>query len=65
VVKAKKVQTLPTFIQVHDPRLGLLELQAKLGQDRRERRKWAFGLEVLPFPDASVDLCWRVLASVP
>ena len=37
VVEAEEIQALPTFGQVHDPRLGVLELKAKLGQDRRER----------------------------
>jgi hypothetical protein len=44
MVKAEKVQALPTFCQVHDPRLGVLELKAKLGQDRRERGERPFGL---------------------
>ena len=43
VVEAEEIQALPTFGQVHDPRLGVLELKAKLGQDRRERRKRPFG----------------------
>ena len=43
VVKAEKVQALPTLFQVHDPRLGLLELKAKLGEDHSQRRECAFG----------------------
>jgi hypothetical protein len=44
VVEAKEIKALAPFPEVHDPRLGLLELKAKLGQDRRERRKRPFGL---------------------
>ena len=36
--------------QVHDPRLGLLELKAKLGQDRRERLQ----------PPPGFLPCWRM-----
>ena len=43
VVEAEKVQPLPTFCQMHDPRLGLLELKPQLGEDRRERLKRPFG----------------------
>jgi hypothetical protein len=43
VVKADKVHALTTFGQVHDPRLGWLELKAKLGEDRRQRAECAFG----------------------
>jgi hypothetical protein len=43
VVKAEKVKALPTFCQMHDPRLGTLQLKAKLGQDRCERNECAFG----------------------
>ena len=43
VVKAEEVQPLTTFRQVHDPRLGRLELKAKLGQDRRQRGERPFG----------------------
>jgi hypothetical protein len=32
-VEAEKVQPLTAFCQVHDPRLGRLELKAKLGED--------------------------------
>src|SRR5438046_3000539 len=37
VVEAEKVQPLPAFFEVHDPRLALLELKPQLGEDRRER----------------------------
>ena len=43
VVEAEKVQPLPAFFKVHDPRLGLLELKPQLGEDRRERRKRLLG----------------------
>ena len=44
MVEAEEVQPLTTFCQVHDPRLSLLELKAKLGQNRRQRSECAFGL---------------------
>ena len=43
VVKAEKVQALPAFCQVHDPRLGGLELEPQLGKDGRERTERPFG----------------------
>ena len=36
---AEDVDVLASLLQVHDPRLGLLDLKPELGQDRRERHK--------------------------
>src|SRR5512142_3183605 len=44
VMKAEEIHALTTFLEVHDPCLGRLELKAKLGQDRRQRSEGAFGL---------------------
>ena len=43
VMEAGKVQPIPSFGEVHDPCLGLLELKAKLGKDRREHLERSFG----------------------
>ena len=43
VVEAEEVEPLASFPQVHDPRLGLLGLEAQVGQDRRERPKGGLG----------------------
>jgi hypothetical protein len=37
----EEIHALAPFSQMHDPRLGLLELEAHLGQDRGERLKRA------------------------
>ena len=42
-MEAEKVQPLTAFAQVHDPRLGRLELKAKLGEDRSQRHEGALG----------------------
>ncbi len=42
-MEAEKVQPLPAFFEVHDPRLGWLELEPQLGEDRRERHKRPIG----------------------
>ena len=58
VVEAEKVQPLPTFCQVHDPCLGLLELEPELGQDRRERQQRSFGfLSAVAERQQIVGLC--------
>src|SRR5215207_7229232 len=43
-MEAEEIKALASFAQVHDPGLGLLELEAHLGQDGRERRKGVLGL---------------------
>jgi hypothetical protein len=37
VMEADEVKILASFPQVHDPRLGVLELQPELAEDRLER----------------------------
>jgi len=58
VMEAEKVQPLTAFFQVHDPRLGLLELKPQLGEDRRERHKRSFGfLSAVAHRQQIVRLC--------
>jgi hypothetical protein len=49
VVETEQVDSLA---QLHDPRLGLLEFELKLAQDRRERRE-AFSASRLVLHNAS------------
>ena len=42
-MEAEEVKPLASFSQVHDPRLGVLQFQAELRQDRRERRERVLG----------------------
>ena len=42
-METEEVHSLASLLQVHDPRLGLLELEPQLFEDRRERRKRLFG----------------------
>ena len=44
VVEAEEIDALASLLQVHDPRLGVLELKAQLGQDQPQRRERRFGL---------------------
>ena len=44
MMKAQEVQALAAFAQVHDPRLGVLELKALFGEDRPQRREGALGV---------------------
>ena len=37
VVEAEEIDALASLLQVHDPRLGILELQAQLRHDRPKR----------------------------
>ncbi len=43
VLKAEEVTAFPAHLQVHDPRLGLLWLQAKVGQQHPQPRKRGLG----------------------
>ena len=43
MMEAEEIQPLASFSQMHDPRLGLLQLQAQLRQDRRERLEGVLG----------------------
>src|SRR4051812_16420592 len=44
VLEAEEIDALASLRQVHDPRLGVLELKAQLGQDQPQRRERRFGL---------------------
>ena len=45
VVEAEEIDALVlTLLQMHDPRLGVLELKAQFSQDQPERRERRFGL---------------------
>jgi hypothetical protein len=44
VVEAEEVETLATLGQVHDPGLGRLRLQAKIGQQHPQPRERGAGL---------------------
>ena len=44
-MKAEEVHALTTFNQAHDPGLGLLGLQAQLGQDDCERLAGVLSLQ--------------------
>ena len=43
-METEEIDALASFSQMHDPRLGRLELQAQFGQDRGERLDGALGL---------------------
>ena len=43
VVEAEEVDFLASLLEVHDPGLGVLELQAKLTQDLPQRHERRFG----------------------
>jgi hypothetical protein len=44
VVEAQEIEPRAVFLQVDDGRLGLLRLQAELGQQRPQPRERGFGL---------------------
>ena len=44
VMEAEEINALASLLQVHDPGLGVLELEPKLTQDLPQRRKRRFGL---------------------
>ena len=41
VMEAEKFQPLPTFAQLHDPCLGVLEREPELGEDLAQRQQRA------------------------
>ena len=43
VMEAKEIESLASFPQMHDPRLGVLQFQAELSQDHRKRRQGVLG----------------------
>jgi hypothetical protein len=58
VVEAEEVESLASLPQVHDARLGVLELEPKLGQDRRERLEGVLGFPLgLAHRQQIVGLC--------
>lgn len=44
VMETEEVDSLASFLQVHDSRLGRFEFEAQLSQDHRERHQSAVGL---------------------
>ena len=44
VMEAEEINALASLLQVHDPRLGVLELKAQLRPDQPQRRKRRLGL---------------------
>ena len=44
VMKTEEIQPLTIISQIHDPGLGVLEVEPELRQDHRERLKSALGL---------------------
>ena len=48
VVEAEEVNALASLLQVHDPGLGVLELEPKLAQDLPQRQKRRVGLRPCP-----------------
>ena len=48
VMEAEKFQPLPTFAQLHDSRLGVLEREPELGEDLTQRDQRALGLSPGP-----------------
>jgi hypothetical protein len=44
VMETEEINALASLLQVHDPRLSILELKAQLRQDQPQRRKRRVGL---------------------
>jgi hypothetical protein len=57
-MEAEEIQSLASLPQMHDARLGRLELQAQLVQDRSERLKSALGFPFgLAYRQQIIGLC--------
>ena len=58
VMKAQKVQALAALARLHDPRLGFLEREALLGEDRPQRPEGPTGFHRAVAHHDQIMGCW-------